>query len=55
MILVVAYVKIIFSLYPRLCNMDQSSVPGRATVAKLQIINENERQEIDTVTLVPRF
>lgn len=35
--------------------MDQISVPGRAAVAKLQIINEDERQEIDTVTLVPHF
>lgn len=50
-----AYVKIILTLYPRLCNMDQISVPGRAAVAKLQIINEKERQEIDTVTLVPHF
>lgn len=54
-ILVMAYVKIILTLYRRLCNMDQISVPGRAAVAKLQIINENERQAIDTVTLVPHF
>lgn len=44
MILVLAYVKIILTLYWRLCNMDQISAPARAAVAKLQIINENERQ-----------